>query len=91
MGGIYNIGAHNEIANRDITAMLLELTGRDESFIEPIPDRLGHDRRYSVTTDKIEALGWRVERDFRTGLADTVEWYRARRAWWEPLKARAGL
>ena len=90
VGEIYNIGAHNEITNREITMRLLELTGRDESFIEPIPDRLGHDRRYSVQIDKITALGWAVERDFDAGLASTVEWYRAHRDWWEPLLDRAG-
>ena len=57
VGEIYNIGAHNEITNREITTRLLELTGRDESFIEWVPDRLGHDRRCSVEIDKITALG----------------------------------
>ena len=91
VGETYNIGAHNEVTNREITTRLLELTGRDESFIEWVPDRLGHDRRYSVEIDKITALGWKVERDFQTGLAQTVDWYREHRGWWEPLKARAGL
>jgi len=86
VGEIYNIGAHNEVTNRDITERLLALTGRDESFIEWVPDRLGHDRRYSVTTDKIEALGWKLERDFDNGLEHTVAWYRDHRHWWEPLK-----
>ena len=88
VGEIYNIGAHNEVTNRDITERLLALTGRDESYIEWVPDRLGHDRRYSVTTDKVEALGWKLERDFDNGLEHTVAWYRDHRAWWEPLKAR---
>jgi len=91
IGEIYNIGAHNEITNREITTRLLELTERDESFIEWVPDRLGHDRRYSVEIDKITALGWKVERDFHSGLEHTVDWYRQHRGWWEPLKARAGL
>ncbi len=91
VGEIYNIGAHNEVTNRDITTRLLELTGRDESFIEWVPDRLGHDRRYSVEIDKITALGWKQERDFDAGLEHTVGWYRDHRAWWEPLKARVGL
>src|SRR4029079_16695381 len=91
VGEIYNIGAHNEITNREITTRLLELTGRDESFIEWVPDRLGHDRRYSVEIDRITALGWKVERDFHSGLEHTVDWYRQHRGWWEPLKARAGL
>ena len=88
IGEVYNIGAHNEITNREITYRLLELCGRDESFIESVADRLGHDRRYSVDIDRISALGWKLTRDFETGLAETVEWYKARRDWWEPLKAR---
>ena len=88
IGEIYNIGAHNEITNREITYRLLELCGRDESFIEPVADRLGHDRRYSVDITKITALGWTLTRDFETGLAETVDWYRTNRAWREPLKAR---
>lgn len=87
VGEVYNIGAHNEITNRHITERLLELTGRDESFIEWVPDRLGHDRRYSVEIDKITALGWKLERDFDTGVEQTVDWYRTHRDWWEPLKA----
>jgi dTDP-glucose 4,6-dehydratase len=91
VGEIYNIGAHNEITNRDITERLLALTGRDETAIEWVPDRLGHDRRYSVHIDKISALGWQLELDFDHGLEQTVDWYRTHRDWWEPLKARAGL
>jgi dTDP-glucose 4,6-dehydratase len=91
VGEIYNIGAHNEVTNRDITERLLALTGRDESFIEWVPDRLGHDRRYSVEIDKITELGWRLERDFDQGLEHTVDWYKNHREWWEPLKRRVGL
>jgi dTDP-glucose 4,6-dehydratase len=90
-GEIYNIGAGNELTNLELTRRLLDLTGRDESFIQPVEDRLGHDRRYSVDISKITALGWRLERSFDESLAATVEWYRERRDWWEPLKARAGL
>ncbi|MBF29376.1 MAG: dTDP-glucose 4,6-dehydratase [Acidimicrobiaceae bacterium] len=88
IGEVYNIGAHNEITNREITYRLLDLCGRDESFIELVADRLGHDRRYSVDIDRISALGWKLTRDFETGLAETVDWYKSRRDWWEPLKAR---
>jgi dTDP-glucose 4,6-dehydratase len=91
VGEIYNIGAGNEITNRALTGKLLELVGRDESFIEPVEDRLGHDRRYSITTDKIEALGWRPQHDLDDTLAATVAWYRDNRAWWEPLRARASF
>jgi len=91
VGEIYNIGAHNELTNRDITMRLLALTGRDESAIEWVPDRLGHDRRYSVNIDKVTSLGWELQRDFDAGLEHTVAWYRSHREWWEPLKLQVGL
>ena len=91
IGEIYNIGAGNEITNKELTHRLLELTGRDASFIRPVEDRLGHDRRYSITHDKVTALGWKPQHNLVDGLAATVEWYRDNRAWWEPLKARAGF
>jgi dTDP-glucose 4,6-dehydratase len=91
IGEIYNIGAHNEITNRELTYKLLALTGRDETFIEPVTDRLGHDRRYSVDTSRVAALGFSIERDLDTALAETVAWYRDHRDWWEPLKARAAF
>ena len=91
VGEIYNIGAGNEVTNKEITYRLLELCGRDESFITPVADRLGHDRRYSITHEKVTALGWTTAHNLVDGLADTVDWYRANRDWWEPLKARAAL
>jgi dTDP-glucose 4,6-dehydratase len=91
IGEIYNIGAHNEITNYDLTHRLLRLTGRDESFITPVEDRLGHDRRYSITTDKIAALGWKPAHELDEALEDTVAWYRDNRTWWEPLKERAAF
>ena len=90
-GEVYNIGAGNEITNKELTYRLLELTGRDESFIRPVDDRKGHDRRYSITHDKVSALGWRTEHTLDAGLAATVEWYRNNREWWEPLKAKAAF
>ncbi|MGD9796330.1 MAG: dTDP-glucose 4,6-dehydratase [Acidimicrobiia bacterium] len=91
IGEVYNIGAGNEITNRELTHRLLTLCGRDESFIEPVADRLGHDRRYSVDCSKVEALGWKPAHELEEALAATVGWYRDNRAWWEPLKARAAL
>jgi dTDP-glucose 4,6-dehydratase len=88
-GEIYNVGAHNELANIELTRRLLALCGRDESYIEPVADRPGHDRRYSITTEKVEALGWRTEHELDDALARTVDWYRTHRDWWEPLRARA--
>ncbi|HEY3485735.1 MAG TPA: dTDP-glucose 4,6-dehydratase [Ilumatobacteraceae bacterium] len=91
-GEIYNIGAGNELTNRELTTLLLELTGRDESYVEPVADRLGHDRRYSVDCSKVRELGWPgVSRAFAERLAETVDWYREHRDWWEPLKARASF
>ena len=89
-GEIYNIGAGNELTNRELTRRLLELSGRDESFVQQVEDRKGHDRRYSVDVGKLRDLGWSVSRPFEESLAATVEWYRTHRDWWEPLKARAG-
>jgi dTDP-glucose 4,6-dehydratase len=85
-GEVYNIGADNQIPNIEITKRLLDLTGRDESFIEPVADRPGHDRRYAVDSSKLRALGWAPGEGFEVRLAETVDWYRSRRDWWEPLK-----
>jgi dTDP-glucose 4,6-dehydratase len=91
VGEIYNIGAHNEVPNVDIVKRLLALTGRDDSAIDWVVDRPGHDRRYSITTGKIEALGWRPEHPLDEALHETVAWYRDNRWWWEPLKAKAAF
>ncbi len=91
VGEVYNIGAHQEMTNRELTYALLELTGRDETAIEPVADRLGHDRRYSVDISKVSALGWKMQRSFDESLRETVNWYRDNRWWWEPLKAKAAL
>jgi dTDP-glucose 4,6-dehydratase len=85
-GELYNIGAGNEITNHDLTRRLLALCGRDESMIEHVTDRLGHDRRYSIDASKVAALGWRPRWELDAGLAATVAWYRDNRWWWEPLK-----
>jgi dTDP-glucose 4,6-dehydratase len=86
-GEIYNIGGGTELANVAITRSLLELCGADESMIQPVEDRLGHDRRYCVDWTKIrEELGYRPEVDFEEGLARTVKWYRENEPWWRPLK-----
>ncbi len=86
-GEVYNVGGGDEHVNIDVTRRILELAGGDDSLIRHVEDRPGHDRRYSLNTDKLRGLGWASERTFHEGLADTVEWYRARRDWWEPLKS----
>jgi dTDP-glucose 4,6-dehydratase len=88
VGEIYNIGAGNERTNREITDRLLGILGKDESSVEYVEDRLGHDRRYSIATDKVAALGWRARRSFDEALEETVRFYTDNRAWWEPLTAR---
>jgi dTDP-glucose 4,6-dehydratase len=86
-GEVYNVGGGHEEPNIAITNRILELTGRDESLIRHVDDRLGHDRRYSLDTTKLRGLGWAPAKDFDTGLADTVAWYTERRDWWEPIKS----
>ena len=86
-GEIYNIGAGNELTNKELTHAILERCGKDESSIEYVEDRLGHDRRYSIDTAKIRALGWAPDHSFEDALDLTVDWYNNNRAWWEPLKA----
>jgi len=88
IGEIYNIGAGNEVPNRLLTGRILALLGADESMIEYVEDRLGHDRRYSIDTTKVSRLGWHPRRGLNEALAATVEWYRDNRWWWEPLKPR---
>jgi dTDP-glucose 4,6-dehydratase len=86
VGQIYNIGAGNEVPNRTLVVKLLALLGTDESMVRYVEDRLGHDRRYSVDTSKVRALGWSPARDLDEALAETVAWYQENRWWWEPLK-----
>ena len=86
-GQIYNIGAGNELTNRDLTERLLALAGAGEEMIDYVEDRLGHDRRYSVDTAKVRSLGWSPSRKLDDALEETFRWYRDNRWWWEPLKA----
>jgi dTDP-glucose 4,6-dehydratase len=87
-GEIYNIGGGTELTNRDLTYRLLDAVGAGEDRIQPVADRKGHDRRYSVDWSKIAGeLGYSPQVGFDEGLAATVEWYRDNRTWWEPLKA----
>ena len=91
-GEIYNIGGGTELTNRELTQLLLAATGRDDSSVEPVADRKGHDRRYSVDISKISReLGYKPEVDFQEGLEGVVKWYRDNRWWWEPLKERSAL
>lgn len=91
-GEIYNIGGGTELTNKELTDRLLKACGATWDSVEFVEDRKGHDRRYSVDWTKIRTeLGYEPRHDFESGLAETVEWYRNNRAWWEPLKERAKL
>ena len=91
-GEIYNIGGGTELTNRELTGRLLDAVGVGWDMVEPVADRKGHDRRYSVDITKISGeLGYAPRVSFEDGLAGTVRWYADNRAWWEPLKARAAL
>jgi len=86
-GEFYNIGGGRELTNKELTALLLEACDADWDRVDYVEDRLGHDRRYSVDHSKLAALGYEPRVAFEDGLAETVQWYRENRAWWEPLKA----
>jgi dTDP-glucose 4,6-dehydratase len=86
-GEIYNIGGGQERTNLEITHGILRALGKPESLIERVPDRLGHDRRYSLDFSKLAGLGYSPRTDFENMLAETVRWYVDNRSWWEPLKA----
>lgn len=87
LGEVYNIGGPDECPNIDVVKRVVELTGRDESLIEFVTDRPGHDVRYSLASDKIMALGWTAEVNFDEGLERTVQWYRDNEAWWSPIRS----
>ena len=89
-GEIYNVGAGNEMSNKELTYAILERFGftgeAADAHIEFVADRPGHDLRYSVDTTKVRALGWKPQKSFEEALDATIAWYRANEAWWRPLK-----
>ena len=85
-GGVYNVGGE-ERENLDVIERIVDLTGADPALVRHVDDRPGHDRRYSVDSARVRALGWQPRRELEAGLAETVAWYRENRAWWEPIKS----
>jgi dTDP-glucose 4,6-dehydratase len=85
-GQVYNVGAGNEVTNLDLTHEILAAFGASEDMIEFVTDRPGHDWRYSLDSTRARELGWEPAHDFRTGLTETIDWYRRNESWWRPLK-----
>jgi dTDP-glucose 4,6-dehydratase len=88
-GEVYNIGSGVELTNLELTKVILAEFGYGEEMIERVPDRLNHDRRYSLNSSKIEnELDWKPQWNFEEGIKSTIDWYKNNRSWWEPLKSR---
>jgi dTDP-glucose 4,6-dehydratase len=86
-GEVYNVGGPDELTNLEVVKKVLALTDRDESLIEYVTDRPGHDRRYSLSAARLEALGWQAAVHFDEGIERTVTWYRDNEWWWEPIRS----
>ncbi|HEX8618589.1 MAG TPA: dTDP-glucose 4,6-dehydratase [Thermoanaerobaculia bacterium] len=86
---VYNIGGGNERENREITQRILQLTGKPDTLIKRVADRVGHDRRYSVDTSKLASLGFTMTTDFDAALDRTVRWYMENEPWWRAIKERS--
>ena len=86
-GEVYNAGGPDECPNIEVVRRIIELTGASESLIEHVRDRPGHDRRYSLSSEKVRALGWQPRMRFADGLEQTVAWYRDNGWWWEPIRS----
>jgi len=85
-GEVYNIGGGHEKTNLEITDKILEILGKDESMVEYVTDRPGHDFRYSLDCSKLRKMGWKSRYSFDDALEETVSWYRENEWWWQPLK-----
>ncbi|MGZ4285988.1 MAG: dTDP-glucose 4,6-dehydratase [Solirubrobacteraceae bacterium] len=88
-GEAYNCGGPEELENLEVVERIVALTGADPSLVEHVTDRPGHDRRYSLSSDKLKRLGWEPQVRFNEGLAQTVHWYRDNAWWWEPIRSGA--
>ncbi len=89
IGEVYNIGGHNEKTNMEITRLILDAMGKDESSIKYVEDRLGHDRRYAIANDKIQnELGWEPSVTFEEGIKLTIDWYLNNQDWIKSIEAK---
>jgi len=87
IGEVYNIGAGNERANLEVIEIMLDQLNKNKSYLEHVKDRPGHDRRYSINSNKLKSLGWRPRYDFQEAMEKTVQWYKDNPNWWQPLKS----
>jgi len=85
-GGIYNVASTDERTNRDVTAAILERLEKPWSLVRSVPDRPGHDRRYSMDGSKLRGLGWDPKVTFADGIGRTVDWYLANEKWWREMR-----
>lgn len=86
VGEVYNVGGHNEMKNIDIVTLICRELGKDESLIQHVTDRKGHDRRYAIDPTKIhDELGWLPETKFADGIKKTIAWYLENKDWWQPI------
>lgn len=89
VGEVYNIGGHNEKTNLEITHLILDAMGKDESSIKYVEDRLGHDRRYAICNDKIQnELGWKPSLTFEQGIKLTIDWYLNNQDWMKQIEEK---
>ncbi len=86
-GQTYNISGGNEKTNIALTHKVLAILNKPESLIRPVQDRTGHDRRYSISDNKLRELGWRPRTDWEDGIAQTVRWYQENEWWWRKIKS----
>lgn len=86
-GEVYNIGGGNELTNIEMTKTILKEMNKDESFIEYVKDRPGHDRRYSLDCIKIKKLGWKPRFNFNKAIIETINWYKNNELWWKKIKS----
>jgi dTDP-glucose 4,6-dehydratase len=87
-GEIYNIGGGTELTNRELTTLILDAFNHSDEMVQPVADRLGHDRRYSVDWSKINReLGYSPTKSLGNSLEEVISWYRNNESWWRPLKA----
>jgi dTDP-glucose 4,6-dehydratase len=90
-GEVYNVAADEEHENVELARLIIEHLGVEPSLLRNVEDRAGHDRRYSLDASKLRSLGWEPRREWESGIRATIDWYRANRGWWEPIKRSGGF